>query len=257
LNLIAFKLTATPLLIAAATLAARRWGQAIGGWLVGLPLTSGPVILFLALDQGAPFAAAATIGSLQGVLAQASFCVAFARFIVILSWPWAFLLATIAYIAAALLVHSVALSMPTLLLLSFAALGLTLAAIPVRETLRPVMIALPRWDLPARMAVATGLVLGITTWAPVLGPVLSGLVTTFPVIATTLAVFAHVTYGPDQAVRALRGLALGLYAFAASLFAIGETLVSFGIGTSFAIGVGVALGVQGLTLLAAPRLRLH
>ncbi len=56
---LALKLAATPLLIGAATLAGRRWGQAIGGWLVGLPLTSGPIALFLALDHGTQFAARA------------------------------------------------------------------------------------------------------------------------------------------------------------------------------------------------------
>lgn len=257
MDLVAFKLTATPLLIAAATLAARRWGQAVGGWLVGLPLTSGPVILFLALDQGPAFAADATTGSLQGVLAQASFSVAFARFIVVLTWPVTFLLASAAYVAAALLIHSVVLSMPVLLLLSFVSLTLALVSIPAGDATRPRAIAPPRWDLPARMIVATGLVLGITQAAPALGPVLSGLVTTFPVIATTLAVFASRAHGPDQAVRALRGLVLGLYAFAASLFAIGETLVPLGIAAGFAVGIVVALGVQGLSLLAVQRLRLR
>ena len=40
---LALKLILTPLLIGGASLAARRWGPAIGGWLVSLPLTSGPV----------------------------------------------------------------------------------------------------------------------------------------------------------------------------------------------------------------------
>jgi len=43
---LALKLTITPFLILAASLASRRWGEAVGGWLVGLPLTSGPVAFF-------------------------------------------------------------------------------------------------------------------------------------------------------------------------------------------------------------------
>ena len=39
---LALKLTLTPILILTASLASRRWGQAIGGWLVSLPLTTGP-----------------------------------------------------------------------------------------------------------------------------------------------------------------------------------------------------------------------
>ena len=53
----ALKLVVTPLFIAATTLVARRWGPGVGGWLAGFPLTSAPVSVFLALEQGPDFAA--------------------------------------------------------------------------------------------------------------------------------------------------------------------------------------------------------
>src|SRR5208337_3080120 len=40
MSLLMVKLVVTPLMVLAASLAARRWGDAVGGWLVGLPLTS-------------------------------------------------------------------------------------------------------------------------------------------------------------------------------------------------------------------------
>ena len=64
--MLVWKLVLTPALIAAASLAGRRWGHAVSGWLVGLPLTSGPVALFLALERGTTFAADASLGSLAG-----------------------------------------------------------------------------------------------------------------------------------------------------------------------------------------------
>src|SRR5437660_411979 len=42
-------------------MAGRRWGPGVSGWLVGFPLTSGPVAFFLALDQGVSFAAGAAV----------------------------------------------------------------------------------------------------------------------------------------------------------------------------------------------------
>jgi hypothetical protein len=48
---LALKLVLTPTLIGATSLAGRKWGAAVSGWLVGLPLTSGPVALFLALEM--------------------------------------------------------------------------------------------------------------------------------------------------------------------------------------------------------------
>ena len=50
------KLIAAPLLLALATLAARRWGTVLGGILIGLPLISGPISVFLAIENGAGFA---------------------------------------------------------------------------------------------------------------------------------------------------------------------------------------------------------
>jgi hypothetical protein len=79
MTLLIVKATLTPLLIAAATLAARRWGHAVGGWIAGLPLTSGPVSVFLAVEQGAAFGARAACGTLLGLIAVACFCVAYAR----------------------------------------------------------------------------------------------------------------------------------------------------------------------------------
>src|SRR5512145_2399570 len=77
MNLLSLKLILTPVLIAVATLAARRWGPAVGGWLAGLPLTSGPVSLILALERGPDFAARAALGTLFGLVSLAAFCWAY------------------------------------------------------------------------------------------------------------------------------------------------------------------------------------
>src|ERR687888_2355414 len=75
---LALKIVITPALIAIATLAGRRWGPSISGWLVGLPFTSGPVSFFVAIEQGTGFAAAAASGSIAGAAAAALFAVVYA-----------------------------------------------------------------------------------------------------------------------------------------------------------------------------------
>ena len=90
------KLVVTPALIGAATLAGRRWGQSIGGWLVGLPLTTGPVAFFIALDHGESFAAAAVVGSLAGAVAEVAFRLAYGWSALRRSWPTALLAGTVA-----------------------------------------------------------------------------------------------------------------------------------------------------------------
>lgn len=70
LDTLALKITLTPLLIAAASFAQRRWGGAVGGLIAGLPLTSAPVSVFLALEHGPAFAAHAATATMLGVNAM-------------------------------------------------------------------------------------------------------------------------------------------------------------------------------------------
>src|SRR6185437_1795920 len=78
MEILLLKLSVTPLLIAMASLAGRRWGETVSGWFIGLPLTSGPVFWFLALEQGTGFAAAAARGCLAGAAGEAGFCLFYA-----------------------------------------------------------------------------------------------------------------------------------------------------------------------------------
>ena len=64
-TMLLLKLILTPLLLGGVTLAGRKFGPTVSGWLVGLPLTSGPVSFFLALEQGTKFAAHAAQGTLM------------------------------------------------------------------------------------------------------------------------------------------------------------------------------------------------
>lgn len=73
------KTVITPVLIGGASLAGRRWGHQLGGWLVGLPLTSGPVAFFLAQGQGSRFAAVAAAGMLAANMSQVAFAVCYVR----------------------------------------------------------------------------------------------------------------------------------------------------------------------------------
>ncbi len=78
---VASKIVVTPLLIGAASLAGRRWGHHVGGWLVGLPTTTGPAAFFLAADHGTGFAGDAAVGMLAGTSSQAAFAVAYRAFV--------------------------------------------------------------------------------------------------------------------------------------------------------------------------------
>jgi hypothetical protein len=247
------KLVVTPALIGAATLAGRRWGQSIGGWLVGLPLTTGPVAFFIALDHGESFAAAAVVGSLAGAVAEVAFSLAYGWSAVRWSWPPALVAGTAAYAAVAALVQGLALGAIALFALVLVALAISLRLMPRGAAGAP-PVAAPRWDLPARMVLATTVVLVLTALAPRLGAQWSGLLATYPLFAAILSAFGHRLQGAGAAIGVLRGLLFGLFSFAGFCLVLALGLVPLGIAGAFAAAIAVALLAQGVSLwrLRAP-----
>jgi hypothetical protein len=72
------RLALVPAAVWLASLAARRWGHKVSGYLGGMPLIGGPITLFLALDHGAEFAARSATITLAAILGQAAHLLAFA-----------------------------------------------------------------------------------------------------------------------------------------------------------------------------------
>lgn len=113
-------------------------------------------------------------------------------------------------------------------------------------------VPLPRWDLPARMVVATVLVIAITSGAGTLGPRLSGLLATIPLYASILAGFGFQLVGPAAAIRVWRGLLFGLFGFGAFYLVIAAGLGSLGL-WAFALALLTAIAMQAVTLRVLQR----
>jgi hypothetical protein len=252
MNTLVLKLIVTPVLIGAASLAGRRWGETLSGWFIGLPLTSGPVCWFLAIEQGTGFAAAAARGCLAGAAAEAGFCLAYAVAARNAGWIGSLAAGTLAFAACALLLQASAPPLWLLAIVAYAALASALVLMPELASGRAGLPEPPRWDLPARMAVATILVLVLTEIAPLLGARLSGLLATYPLFGAVLAAFAQRQSGAAAAGRVLRGLLIGLFGFTGFFLLLALTIEAIGIAASFAAATALALLIQGLTLWAGP-----
>jgi hypothetical protein len=238
--LLLLKLTLTPLLVGGATLAARRWGPAIGGWIVSLPLTSGPILFFLALDHGPAFAAEATTGTLLGLGAICGYCVGY--LLASRRGPLlAFATASAGFVLVAVAVQPI--TGAPFALLAAGVFRLMPASAGARVTRQH-----PAWDLPARVIVGTALVVGLTAIAPYLGPVTSGLVATFPVYVSVLAVFEHHHAGRLAALGVLRGLLVGLFGTVAFYVVVHALLVPAGIAVAFAAAIAATLAIGALAL---------
>jgi hypothetical protein len=85
--MLALKLTLVPAFIGALTLAGRRWGPAIGGFLTGLPVVAGPAVFFMAVEQGEAFAAGAARATFTGLVSLTAYCLVYGRVSRRAAWP--------------------------------------------------------------------------------------------------------------------------------------------------------------------------
>jgi len=248
------KLVVTPLLIGAASRAARRWGPTAGGWIVSLPLTSGPVALFLAVEHGTTFAAAAAHASLAGCLAIDAYCLVYARGAA-RGWPVALAFAALGWLAGALLAEATSSWLaPVTLAMVVAATAGALALLPAPVTGQPTERS-GRGDLLVRMAVGALIVVAVTELAEAVGPTISGLLAMLPIIGTVLAVFAQRSGGPAAGIGVQRGILSGLFGTAVFLAAVSVTIEQWSIAASFIAALAAIAVVQVLAFRFIPGAR--
>ena len=246
--ILALKLFLTPLMITLATLTGRRWGPAVSGWLIGFPLTSGPISIILATQNGPDFAAHAAIGTLGGQLSVLVVCLIYSLVSRKTTWWASVLLAAGAYAAATLAGNALTLALLPIFGTVFIFTMIVIKSIPSSH-LGKTASAPPAWDIPARIVVATTFVFLLTTVSTSLGPQLSGLIAPFPIFGFVLAAFAHQQQGADSARQLLRGVATGSFAFASFFLVVGGLLPALGNLWTYLLAVLVCLLVNGLTLL--------
>ncbi|HZU31698.1 MAG TPA: hypothetical protein VFB79_11315 [Candidatus Angelobacter sp.] len=242
------KIIIAPILIGLVSLAGRKWGPGISGWLLGLPVNAAPILLFITLQQGHPFAAAAAYGSLLGLTAWAFFCLVYS--FCCPYWPWwaSTLAGWTAYCATGLILMRVHLRLGWIFALTVMAISVILFVLfpqPAQE--RPVQPR-PGYELWLRMITATVMVLVLTGVAAQLGPQRSGILTVFPVYTSILAIFSHVQ-SAGAAVKVLRGVTLGLYTMAVFCATLSIFLVRFSALPAFLLSLGAASVIHAMSLV--------
>lgn len=246
------KIAITPLLVAGVSLAARWWGPTVGGILMGLPWMTGPVLFVLVQDKGIDFGVAACIGIEVGIVCICAFMLVYGVISLSAGWPLSLAGAVAAFALSAWVAQD-----PVLLsaltpgslspLWTASAIGLICLAITYvllpRPRDPPSLQPLPWWDIPMRMVATGALVTVLMLLADVMGPQLSGIVSTYPVILTVIGTFTHHRWGREAAWRVLRGLTVSLGAFVAFFLVVGLVLPRAGLLAAYALAILAALVV--------------
>lgn len=247
MRLLILKLVLSPGLIVAVTLATRRWGPVIGGWLTGMPVVAGPTLLFIALEQGDAFAARAAGATLVSLVGVCAFALAYARVCERAGWPLSALAGVAGFAGMAAMLHALAWNLVAALVVTLASYAVAGRLLPdVAERWEPARARL--WDLPLRMAAAVVVIVAVTHFAAWLGPTLSGALTPFPVAVAILSVFTHAQQGAAAAIRFLRAFLPAMWSFSVFCFAVAVALVPLGGALGFAVALGLQLAVHGLVL---------
>jgi hypothetical protein len=246
--LLALKITLAPALVAAATAVQRRFGDAVGGRLVGLPLTSLPLLLLLTLGQGSTFGARAATASLTGITAQVLLIWVFARSarlgatVAVGSCVAAFASATT---LLALVRLSPVLALPlSLVALTGALVGWPGTAAPVDQDL---MVGRSSSSSTVVRIVVTGLfTLLVTLFAGTLGANLAGLVGALPVLAIVMFWFTRAENGAHSAQQFARGVARGSYSVIAALAVLSMVLPTGHVALAFGAALAASIAAQCL-----------
>jgi len=200
------KVALAPLLVGISALIVRRWGQAAGGWLIGLPIVSGPTSMFLYAEHGPGFARNAAQGTLLGLMAGAVFCLTYVVLARRSAWLKTLLIACVVCMAAAFGLSEAHVGLLTDVALTAGVLALVAHRLgSVKEapsSCRPVS----RKSIVTRMALASVIVLMITAGASVLGSRISGILMPLPVISALMASSLHRHDGGTAACGLLSGV---------------------------------------------------
>jgi hypothetical protein len=249
------KMAIAAFIVVSASLIAERSSPLIAAMVATLPVSAGPVYVFLALEHGPGFIGQAALGSVGSNVAAACYCVTYVL-MAQRQGPVVSIGAALAvWVTSVFSLQYLALPLVPALLLMFAVFGTGIFVTRPYVSARPLTAAASAWyAIPVRATAVALLVAVVTSISTTVGPLWSGVLATFPVVLSSLAAILHLRIGGPataaaiaNAIPALLGLGLGL------------TLVHF---TAIPLGAAIALGLcllvcivwnLGLILLARNR----
>jgi hypothetical protein len=236
-----FRIICAPLSVLLGTLAQRRFGHAVGGLIVGLPLLFLPFLWLIGRDYGVNFARSMSASLLIAATAEVALMWTFAylaqRFSATRSMLGA--LGAFALVAALLKFAHVSIILGTVLaILSFAlALVLWPRATPSEHQNGKQRLAL-------RLAVSTTFTVVLISFAGHLGASLSGILDAIPLTSLMMAFFTRREISADGSSDFLRGVTMGSFSYVAAMFVLAEMWRAGNELTAFGVSLSAALLVQ-------------
>jgi hypothetical protein len=257
LALLPLKMAIVASVVVGCSILAERTGPLVAAMIATLPISLGPVIVFLALDHDAAFIAATALGTMTATTSHAGFVLCY----VLLAQRHA----ALPSLAGAFAVWGVvlsglrALALPVLPLSALAVLAFLL----VHRLVRPYLfvrvkgpVTLSRYAIPLRAASVAVLVGVVTSASERVGPHWSGILAGVPIVLSSLILILHPRVGGPAAAAVIGSGALGLLGTGLGLAVVHIFAVPLGSWTALGLGLAITvawnLALTGLARRPAP-----
>jgi hypothetical protein len=238
---LATKMAVTALFVSVATIVAERLGAVTGALVATLPVSAGPVYVFLALDHDATFISASAVASLALNTATAIFITVYVLTAQRHSLWISISLATTAWLAFTLALVPVHWTAPSAFVLNLIVFALCVRIVkpygrlPMPATIRP------WYDFLMRAGMVTVLVGAVVTLSFRIGPTGSGVLAVFPVIYTSIMLILHRRVGGPATAAVLANAVFGLAGFGAALLTLHVTAVPLGSALALVVALSVSV----------------
>ena len=238
---VAIKMAITALFVSVATIVAEKLGPVVGALVATLPVSAGPVYVFLALDHDAAFISASALASLALNAATAVYVTVYVllaqRHGIWVSVP----LALAVWFAAALVFGPVHWAAWAALVLNLVVFILCFFIVERYGHVRMPPTKRTWYDFVIRAGMVALLVGVVVTLSFHIGAAGSGILAVFPVIYTSIMVILHSRVGGPATAAVLANAIRGLAGFGIALLTLHLTAVPVGSGGALLIALSVSV----------------
>jgi hypothetical protein len=235
------KMAVTAAFLLAATVTAERAGPMIGGLVATLPVSAGPVYVFLALDHDAHFIAQAALGSLGTNVINVIFAVVYTLLAQKRSLAVSLGGAYVVWFALSYFLGSAHWSLPVAVAINAVVIAISMWVVNSLRHAR-VLAVRPRWyEFLMRAGLVAALVGVVITLSFTIGPSLSGSFAVFPVTLTSIMIILHRRIGGPGTAAVMANTIVGFGGFAiavVSLYLSAERL-----GSPLALTLALAVSI--------------
>lgn len=252
LVLLVIKMATAALIVVSTSILAERSRPFLAAMLATLPISAGPALAFLAAEHPPAFIVGALTGALVTNIATGCYCLIYAHAAQRFGTPASLALSLGGWAIIALGLQQVPWSIGGALAASFLAYPALIHIVRGFVTNERITAPPRPWfAIPLRALAVGTLVAAVTGLSWTLGPTLSGLLTVFPIVLSSLIAILQPRIGGAQTVAVIANGLPGLMGFALALAMAAWLVIPLGSFPALAIGLAVCLAWNGALVLRA------